>query len=65
MQSPFILESTLKKYFNNNKSIYPELIKNTRNDIHVYEKKSKQNSIELFAKGSFNLLKWHSNICHH
>ena len=73
MQSPFILEGTLKEHFNNYKFVYPELIENIRNDIYVDDLVSggnilneveviKQNSIELFGKGGFNLHKWHSNI---
>ena len=72
-QSPFVLEGTLKKYFNNYKSGYPELIENIRNDMYVDDLVSggnivseveliKQNSIELFAKNGLNLHKWHSNI---
>ena len=73
MQSPLILEGTLKEHFNNYKFVYPELIENIRNDIYVDDLVSggnilneveviKQNSIELFGKGGFNLHKWHSNI---
>ena len=72
-QSPFILEGTLKEHFNNCKSVYPELIENIRNDIYANDLVSrgnifsvveviKQKSIELFAKGGFNLHKWDTNI---
>ena len=72
-QSPFILEGTLREHFNNCKSVYPELIENIRNNMYVDALVSggnilseveaiKQKSIELFAKGGFNLRKWHSNI---
>ena len=67
-QSPFILEGTLKKHFNNYKSVYPELIENIRNDMFVDDLVSggimlsefeviKQKSIELFDKGGFSLQK--------
>ena len=73
MQSPFILEGMLKEQFNNYKSVYPELIENTRNDMYVNDLVSggnilreievmKQKSIELLTEGGFNLRKWHSNI---
>ena len=73
MQSPFILERTLKEHFNNYKSVYPELIENIRNDMYVDDLVSggdilreievmKQKSIELLTKGGVNLRKWHSNI---
>ena len=49
--------------------MYPELIENIRNDMYVDDLNSRGNilsevekSIELFAKGGFNLHKWHSNI---
>ena len=53
--------------------MYPELIENIRNDMYVDDLVSvgnilseveviKQKSIELFARGGFNLHKWHSNI---
>ena len=67
-QSPFILEGTLKEHFNSYKSVYPELIENIRNAMYVDDLVSrgntlseveviKQKSIELFAKGGFNLHK--------
>ena len=69
MQFCFILKGTLKDHFNNYKSVYPELIENIRNDMYVDDLNSRGNflsevekSIELFAKGGFNLHKWHSNI---
>ena len=53
--------------------MYPELTENVRNDMYVDDLVSggntlseveviKQKLIELFAKGGFNLHKWHSNI---
>ena len=53
--------------------MYPELIENIRNDIYANDLVSvgnifivveviKQKSIELFAKGGFNLHKWDTNI---
>ena len=68
MQSPFILEGTLKEHFNNYKSVYPELIENIRNDMYVDDLVSggdilreievmKQKSIELLTKGGVNLRK--------
>ena len=62
-QSPFILEETLKEHFNNYKSVYPELIENKRNDMYVDDLISGGNNrtAELFAKGGFNLHKWHSD----
>ena len=67
-QSPFILEGTLKKHFNNYKYVYPELIENIRSDMFVDDLVSggimlsefeviKQKSIELFDKGGFSLHK--------
>ena len=41
--------------------MYPELMENMRNDMYVDNLVS-QKSIEVFAKGGFNLHKWHSNI---
>ena len=35
MQSPFILEGTLKEHCNNYKSEYPELIENIRNHMYL------------------------------
>ena len=63
----------LKEHFNNYKSVHPEVTENIRNDIYVDDLVSggnilseveviKQKSIELFAKGGFNLHKWYSNI---
>ena len=68
MQSPFILEGTLKEHFNNYKSVYPELIENIRNDMYVDDLVSggdilreievmKQKSIELLTNGGVNLRK--------
>ena len=73
MQSPFILEKALKEHFNSWKSVCPELIENIRNDMYVDDLVSGVNTLsevevikqklkELFAKGGFNLHKWHSNI---
>ena len=53
--------------------MYLELIENLQNDIYVDDLVSrayilseveiiKQKLIELFAKGDFNIYKWHSNI---
>ena len=72
-QSPFILKGMLKEHFNNYKPVYLEVTENIRNDIYVDDLVSgrnilseveviKQKSIELFAKGGFNLHKWYSNI---
>ena len=72
-QSPFILEGTLTDHFNNYKFVYPKFIENIRDDMYVDDLDSgvnilgeieiiKQISIERFAKGGFNLYKWHSNI---
>ena len=72
-QSPFILESTLKKHFENYRDSFKELIKIIENDMYVHDlitgsnnleevKEIKQNSIQLFKKGGFNLHKWNSNV---
>ena len=71
-QSPFILEGTLKTHFERYESMYLELIRKIRDDMHVDDlvtggeslqevEKIKSDSIELFEKGGFKLHKWHSN----
>ena len=71
-QSPFILEGTLKSYFEKYENMYLELIKKIRDDIYVdylvtwgeglqEVEKIKSDSIEMFEKGDFKLHKWHSN----
>ena len=70
-QSYFILEGTLKKHFENYKESFKELIKIIENDLYVdglvtggnnleEVKEIKQNSVQLFKKGGFNLHKWNS-----
>ena len=72
-QSPFILEGTLKKYFENYKQAYAKIIKIIENDMYVDDlvtggesldevKTIKEKTIELFKKGGFNLHKWNSNV---
>ena len=72
-QSPFILDGTLKKQFENYRDSFKELIKITENDMNVDDlvtggnnleevKEIKQNSVLLFKKGGFNLHKWNSNV---
>ena len=72
-QSPFILDGTLKKQFENYRDSCKELIKITENDMNVDDlvtggnnleevKEIKQNSVLLFKKGGFNLHKWNSNV---
>ena len=72
-QSPFILEGTLKKHLENYRDSFKELIKIIENDMYVHDlitginnleevKEIKQNSIQLFKKGDFNLHKWKSNV---
>ena len=70
-QSPFILEGTLKKHFDNYRKNFKKLIKIIENDMYVDDlltggnslekvKEIKQNSVQLFKKGGFNLRKWNS-----
>ena len=72
-QSPFILEGTLKKHLENYRDSFKELIKIIENDMYVHDlitgsnnleevKEIKQNSIQLFKKGDFNLHKSNSNV---
>ena len=72
-QSPFILEGTLKEHFQYYINEYPILIEAISEDMYVDDlvpssntieevEVIKQQSIELFRKGGFNLHKWHSNI---
>ena len=72
-QSPFILEGTLKKHFENYRESFKELIKIIENYMYVDDlvtgcnnleevKEIKQNSVQLFKKGDFNLHKWNSNV---
>ena len=67
------MEGTLKKYFENYRDSFKELIKIIENDIYVDDlvtggnnleevKEIKQNSVQLFKKGGFNLHKWNSNV---
>ena len=67
-QSPFILEGSLKKHFENYRDSLEKLIKIIKNDIYVDDlvtegnnlekvKEIKQNSVQLFKKGGFNLHK--------
>ena len=66
------MEGTLKKHFENCRDNFEKLIKIIENYMHVDDlitwgndleevKETKQNSIQLFKKGSFNLHKWNSN----
>ena len=70
-QSPFILEGTLKKYFENYRDSFEKLIRIIENDMYVDDlvtggnnleevKEIKQNSVQLFKKGGFNL-PWNYN----
>ena len=63
-QSPFILEGTLKTHFERYESMYLELIRKIRDDMHVDDlvtrgeslqevEKIKSDSIELFEKMGF------------
>ena len=72
-ESPFILEGTLKKHFENYRESFKELIKIIENDRYVDDlvtgrnnleeiKEIKQNSVQLFKKRGFNLHKWNSNV---
>ena len=72
-QSPFILKGTLKKHFENYRESFKELIKIIENYMYVDDlvtgcnnleevKEIKQNSVQLFKKGDFNLHKWNSNV---
>ena len=72
-QSSFILEGTLKKHFQNYRESFKELIKIIETDMYVDDlvtggnnleevKEIKQNSVQLFKKGGFNLHKWNSNV---
>ena len=71
-QSPFILEGTLKSYFEKYENMYLDLIKKIRDVICVdylvtggeglqEVEKIKSDSIEMFEKGDFKLHKWHSS----
>ena len=68
MQSPFILEATLKVHFNNYLTNYPKGIENISDDMYVDDLTSGGNTVEevkilkqkceeLFKKGAFNLHK--------
>ena len=68
-QSPFILEGTLKKHFENYRDRFKELIKIIENDKCVDDLVTGSNNLEevkeikqLFEKGGFNLHKWNSNV---
>ena len=72
-QSPFILEGTLKKHFENCKPACSKVIEVIENDMYLDDlvtggesldevKIIKEKSIELFKKGGFNLHKWNSNV---
>ena len=72
-QSPFILEGTLKKHFENYRDSFEKLIKIIENDMYVDDlvtgynnaeeiQEIKQKTVQLFKKGCFNLHKWNSNI---
>ena len=72
-QSPFILEGTLKKHFENYRDSFKKLIKIIENDIYVDDlvtggnnleefKDIKQNLVQLFKKGGFSLHRWKSNM---
>ena len=72
-QSPFILQGSLKKHFENYRGSFKELIKIIEDDMYVDDlvtggnnleevKEIKQNSVQLFKKGGFNLYKWNSNV---
>ena len=72
-QSPFILEGTLEKHFENYRDSFEKVISIIENDMYVDDlvtgginleevKEIKQKSIQLFKKGGFNLHKWHSNV---
>ena len=63
-QSPFMLESALKKSFNNYRFVYPEHLENIRKDMYLDDlvlegniliqvEVIKQKPIELFAKDDF------------
>ena len=73
IQSPFILEGTLKKHFEDHKQAYAKIIKVIENDMFVDNlvigresldevKAIKGKSIELFKKGGFNIYEWISNV---
>ena len=73
MQSPFILEGTLKTHFHNYLMDYPKVIENISDGMYVDDLTSVGNTVgeveilkqkceELFKKGGFNLHKWHCNI---
>ena len=72
-QSPFILEGTLTKHFENYRDSFKKLINIIKNDMYVDDlltggnnleevKEIKQNSVQLFKKTGFNLHKWNSNV---
>ena len=71
-QSPFILEGTLKTHFERCESMYLELIRKIRDDMHVDDlvtggeslqevEKIKSDSMEMYEKGGFKLRKRHAN----
>ena len=71
-QPPFILKGTLEKNFENYSVSFEKLIRIMENDMQVNDlvtegnnlevvKEIKQNSVQLFKKGGFNLHKWYSN----
>ena len=70
IQSPFILEGTLKEHFQYYINEYPTFIEAISEDMYADDFASgsntiweveviKKKSIELFRKGGFNLHKWH------
>ena len=72
-QSPFILQGSLKKHFENYRGSFKELIKIIEDDMYVDDlvtggnnleevKEIKQSSVQLLKKGSFSLHKWNSNV---
>ena len=73
MQSPFILETSLKVHFLNYQTNYPKVIDNISYDMYLDDSTSGGNTVgeveilkqkceELFKKGGFNLHKWQSNV---
>ena len=67
-QSPFILEGTLKKHFENYRDSFEKLIKIIEDDMYVDDlviggnnleqvKEIKQKSVQIFKRGGFNLNK--------
>ena len=69
IQSPFILEGTLKKHFENYRDIFEKLFKIIENDMYVDDlvtggnnleeiQEIKQSSVQLFKNRGSNLHKW-------